>query len=674
MGLCLPEACDSLALFSEQAKAEAPQTSGPNKTELLLEEIRRRVFKLIGFNLPTGQAGMYSREQLKLIDVFCLPQDSHRHLAPGAYLFLAFLASWLLLVGLCTRLRSSRRALMNGRNGGEISPRQLSWIKDDLVECLALESNLHSLAPKTNNKPEPIVNLNFLDSVKHLGCVGVVMAHVLLTYLTLGTSYSHTIEQLGRDMRTMLLLSLNNVVDTFFVISGILVSYLIFKKIDTTRLENPTAQSDSDKKETAKETSNHRWSGFVQMSSIYFKVVVGRYLRMAPLYFLVYAFVKTLSVHLGSGPLWDYATNEDSLRGLCRRESWWWAIFFLSDFKPIIQHCVPPAWSLAADLQFFTLVPLLVALLRLGNRNRLLRISTNLLMGTLVVISAIITIIQYKSLLDYVSLRDFARLRLHVFTVLIRHAAHAYSQPQNRIGPMLIGLIGGHQLYEYEKRVREAKGQNNAQGPNSNLWPFWMRGRWFRCTILLGLLFLLAPCVVQMRERARKSINNQEQILDLGIFDAGIKRLIQSTIESILFLKTSTKFDCYLALGGFVLIKPLWSICNCIVFLRYMTDLGGTLVGRLMSLSGWQYLSKLNYCILLIHFELIAYESMSRLTVAQPTTWSYLMCKFAFAYLFSLLFAGLIYVLFEQPANRLIGRYLLHSNGKREQRPQLAAG
>lgn len=606
VGLCLPKQCDSLALFQARERGQFA-----NET---IEQIKQLALQLIKFNLNEQ---IYPSNQFGIDDIYCLPPDERRHLSLAAYLLLVVTFSWLLLMLICTYLRHH-----NNRTRNVIGPIR---IDERLVEIMAIDVNLALfLRPNAgkSTREAAAVNLNVLDSVKHLGCVGVIMAHVFLAYLTLGTSYSHTIETLGRDMRTMLLLSLNNIVDTFFVISGLLVAYLSLKKLHGAKL-----------KKIDEKRPHHEQSGklFNKPTSLkrYTEIVAKRYLRMAPLYFLVYCFAKTMSVHLGEGPLWDYATNRESLRGLCRRESWWWPLMFASDFKPIAQHCVPPAWSIAVDMQFFLVLPLFV--FGLASSRLFVRRVTSAIIAGLVILSTALTLHEYLSILDYVSLQDFAKLRLHVFTVLIKHADNAYSQPQNRMGPILVGLLGGHLLFQYEQN-KTGRWRNG-----------WLRGIWLKLALVCCILSTLAPCYVQLRERARCSMRTDNQTI--------VSRLMQLVLVPF---DTSARFDCYLALGGFVLIKPLWSLCNCLVFMRLMSDLNHTFWARLMSLNFWQILSKLNYALLLIHFELIAYESMSRLSHHQPITWAYLLSKFAFAYLFSLLIAMPLYVLFEQPVHGLI--------------------
>lgn len=607
VGLCLPRQCDSLALFEAT-------TSGSN--ESFVKQIRQEIRQLMMINFNHEAAMVQSSggpDRLDLTDVYCLPLADKLGMSIGGYLLVLLLVVWVALVMICTYLRPTCR---NNR----------------LLDIMALDVNLDLFMnqkpskPLTDQdeKPQQAINLNVLDSVKHLGCVGVVGAHVLLTNLTLGTAYSHTIETIGKDMRTMMLLSLNNIVDTFFVISGLLVAYLTFKKLE----RQPVAVDVQDVKSEGNTWPARRMSWLVRFLKQYLSIVASRYLRMAPLYFLVYSFAKLVSVHLGEGPLWDYATNKQTLRGFCKHESWLWPVGFASDFKPLTEHCVPPAWSIAVDLQFFLFLPLLISLLYYSRR------LGYLLLGLLIVLSTCCTVASYRSLLDYVSLEDFGKLRLHVFTVMLSRAAEAYSLPHNRMGPMLVGLVGGHLLFEYDKRRKSTR----------EAWPWFMRGKWLGFALTAGLLFVLAPNLVQFRERLRS------KHLSLGLDHLSY---LDKMARFVLALDSSAQFDFHLALGGFIFIKPLWSICNLIVFLRLITDLNSSLAGRLMSLNMWQILAKLNYAILLIHFELIKYDQMSQLALNQPISWSFLVGRFSFAYLFSVLLGVPLFVLIEQPIQRL---------------------
>lgn len=596
---------------------------------------------------PNKQNGLnlFASNEIKLNDIYCLPLDESRKLSLGARLLLLLLSCWLSACILCTWLRRRRRRQSALPSAQRRAPANV----DQLIEMLAIDVNLKQFfSPKQQKQQRQqrvaAVNLDVLDSVKHLGCVGVVGAHVFLAYLSLGTAYGHTLEQVGKDMRTMLLLSLNNQVDTFLLISGLLGSYFALRRLDAQSQSQSQSRSQPQSEQDSERRATADW--LKKPLGLLANMAAARYLRMAPLYFLVYAAAKWLAAHLGSGPLWDYATNGDSLRGLCRRESWLWPLAFASNLKPIAHHCVPAAWSLAVDLQFCCLLmPALVLALKRWPASR-----SYSLVGLLVCLSSWSALLDYRALLlsadSLVSPSDFAKLRLHVFAVLIKHSARAgYSRLLNRMGPILIGLLGGHLLRQYERRATEQLSRDPKAAAESNLWPRYMRGNCFRLALAGGLLFGCAPALVRLRERARGPSSASA---------AATRRLLRLALGVDW---TSPQLDSQLVLLGFVLIKPLWSVCNLLVLLRLCTDLRRSPLGRLMAMAGWRRLSQLNYAILLVHFELVAYEAMSRLAQT-PIGWPELLSKFCFAYVCSLAAGLLLHVLVERPAHKLTSRFL----------------
>lgn len=719
IGLCLPKQCDSSALL-EAANDNLRTTNRTadhfidghhHSSNAKMDQIKSLIKKIAMLNFSPHF--YYSRE-LILKEIYCLPLEEDRKLGFGARLLIVFILLWLALMVWFAWLRKwrhrRRRWWMwqhlrhsDRRQPQPIGPRHwLSWkvsqmtsgigLSDDFIDTLAIDSSLeHFLetSPKAKRDESKssthaqFVDLNVLAGIKHLGCAGVIAGHVLLTNLSLGTSFMHTIGTIGSDLRTMLMLSLNNIVDTFFVISGLLVAYLMLK-----RSERGTDNKGEATEVQADSRSISKWL------AKYGRVMLHRYVRTAPLYLLVYAFVKLIGPHLGSGPFWDYATNHQSLRGACQRESWIWPLTFACDFKPLAQHCVPAAWSVAVDLHFFWLMPIMVSLLKLKPR---LAYATVCL---LIIGSTARTISDYQSLLDYVSAKHFAQLRLHVFTVIIKNVAHAYSHPRNRFSPILIGVLGGQLLYRYEQRclrkLKSASDQNDynssnngsenktadqqqhsngssqntcllpkQQQKNLDQWPNWFMSSsfGFNLAIAINVLFAVLPLAVQIRERLRGAAT-QYRYASVSTMGHGNRppdhysfingnNVTVSAAAGQWDDQSQYDFDFQVALTGFVLIKPLWSICNCLIFLKLTTDLSKrSLIARLLSLRFWRILSKLNYAMLLVHFELILYEQMSRLALS-PTTWTELVCKFFYAYLSSVLIGAVLYVLFEQPMRRL---------------------
>ena len=117
-------------------------------------------------------------------------------------------------------------------------------------------------------------------------------------------------------------LSANFCVDTFFFLSGLLMTYVLIRK-------------------HAKEKKN----------SPFLLVCLLRYLRLVPLYGFIIGVYAYLAGHFSSGPFWYRMIKEYSQ---CR--TWGWTnLLFINNFVPSTysDQCVPWTWYLANDMQFF---------------------------------------------------------------------------------------------------------------------------------------------------------------------------------------------------------------------------------------------------------------------------------------------------------------------------------
>lgn len=87
-------------------------------------------------------------------------------------------------------------------------------------------------------------------------------------------------------------------VDTFFTISGLLVSYLLLRQLDHQK-------------------------GRVNFGLFY----LHRYLRLTPVYAFVFAYLTTLIIYLGTGPNWySVVSSANECRAV------WWKHFLYCEF------------------------------------------------------------------------------------------------------------------------------------------------------------------------------------------------------------------------------------------------------------------------------------------------------------------------------------------------------
>ncbi|XP_066999715.2 nose resistant to fluoxetine protein 6 [Anabrus simplex] len=198
-------------------------------------------------------------------------------------------------------------------------------------------------------------------------------------------------------------------VNTFFVVSGLLLTYVFFRDRDADRPFN--------------------------VISFY----VYRYIRLTPIYAIVIGMYATVCYHFGNGPLWN--TIMGMHRSNCRQH-WWRNLLYINNYQPVTSElCVVQSWYLAADTQLYWLSPLL--LYPLWKWPKYGRIEMALLFVVPIVIPAWLTYTKNWPWGDVKDMTD--EVRNEYFPKL-------YAATYTRAAPFLVGVLLGYILYSTKKK------------------------------------------------------------------------------------------------------------------------------------------------------------------------------------------------------------------------------
>lgn len=461
-----------------------------------------------------------------------------------------------------------------------------SWLKLSeypitmrVLQALSIKENMREfqqpplLLREPGSSKKLRINLNSLDAIKCLCCVLVIFGHIVFIHMQHLSNIIHTME-FSSDIYPRFLIAFFNFVDTFFIISGMLTAYFIFKRFNEKSFRNPM---------------------------VWLSISFLRLLRLSPVYILVFWFTKTMTVYLSEGPIWDYGTDKNSIKGLCINDHWWKSILYLGNLGTMQPLCILPAWSIIVDAHYSLIIPPILYLI-FKHRN----LGYIFLLIAIVISTANMS--HQLATQTAVKTSDMAKIRLHVYPLISRFAAEFYNTAWNRIGPVAIGIIGGHALFKYDiGKVRQ--------------WPWFMRGTAFKLILILHLIIITLPAIARLTDDPE---SNSES--DLTIF----------------VLSNST-------------IKPIWSLINTIFLLRLVTDLRRhSVLARLMSHNIWHCLGKLCFISYLIHYELILILLKSREEGLLVTNWPNVGREFSLAFLISTTISYFVYILFEAPVNKLI--------------------
>ncbi|XP_054707716.1 nose resistant to fluoxetine protein 6-like isoform X2 [Uloborus diversus] len=205
-------------------------------------------------------------------------------------------------------------------------------------------------------------------------------------------------------------------VDTFYLISGVLVAYVVLKGLEKT-------------------------SGKLPLLWFYFH----RYFRLTPLMMMVIFFCACLLRYIGSGPNW-LATIQ--MYDAWCKDNFWTNALYLHNFINSDTMCLSHTWYLATDMQFYLVVPLILIPLFKNLKYGLVSMLVFLMATTIA--TAVITAINHLPAIPYTN--DVLPLEL-----VNKYYREVYIKPYCRMGPYIIGIAVGYFLLHKKELVLKKK-------------------------------------------------------------------------------------------------------------------------------------------------------------------------------------------------------------------------
>ena len=203
-------------------------------------------------------------------------------------------------------------------------------------------------------------------------------------------------------------------VDTFFFISGLLVTYLC--------LSNLVAKD-----------------GKINWGLFYFH----RFWRLTPVYAFVLMIWGSLVVYTLNGPGGIVFRNDKKsmqIIDICST-TWWANLLYLNNFYPHLgdlqNQCMPWTWYLANDMQFYVISPLIIILMYRYKRAAV-AVCAFLIVGCIVSIAV--------SVWYYGFLIPSYEPTKHIHEPLAIHDP-LYNKPYTRIAPYIVGMLVGMLLH-----------------------------------------------------------------------------------------------------------------------------------------------------------------------------------------------------------------------------------
>ncbi|XP_059352860.1 nose resistant to fluoxetine protein 6-like isoform X2 [Daphnia carinata] len=205
-----------------------------------------------------------------------------------------------------------------------IQPKKAS-LSLQALHCFSMLTNGRKLL---STKSIVVDNLACLNGMRVLSTTWIVLYHSYYQAIINPMYNPLTFLKDALEWQLHGVLNATIAVDTFFLMSGLLVTYSLMRELD-------------------------RNKGRFNIGLFY----LHRFLRLTPVYAIILGFIATLLVYLGSGPNWE---NVRYLSLACRW-NWWNNLLYVNNYVVTYPlECMGETWYLACDMQMFLLSPLFI--------------------------------------------------------------------------------------------------------------------------------------------------------------------------------------------------------------------------------------------------------------------------------------------------------------------------
>ncbi|XP_013412631.1 nose resistant to fluoxetine protein 6 isoform X2 [Lingula anatina] len=275
--------------------------------------------------------------------------------------------------------------------------------ENGIMHKILVAFSVYTNGAKVLNTKQASGALTCVNGIRFLSLSWVIWGHTYYFAATVTDNISSVTQDLMKRWTMQVLISGPFSVDSFFVLSGLLVTYLTMREM---------------KKGSGRFRIN--WGLY------YFH----RFWRLTPPYMLVLLVYVPTIYYWTNGPMW--VSTVDGFDPYCG-ESWWTNLLYINNVVKSKKMCMGWSWYLANDMQFFVISPLI-----------LFPLFWNEIIGVGVLLATLLGSWITTGIVSNVNqLAPGSPNQAGSFDML-------YVKPWIRIGPYLIGMLVGYILYVTE--------------------------------------------------------------------------------------------------------------------------------------------------------------------------------------------------------------------------------
>ncbi|KAJ8667746.1 hypothetical protein QAD02_009409 [Eretmocerus hayati] len=244
-----------------------------------------------------------------------------------------------------------------------------------------------------------------INGMRFVSTASIVLLHSYFShYLDIHVNFLATTEMIF-SWRTLIIIYFGCSVDTFFILSGFLMTYTFFKKVQKTNKFN------------------------VPMHYVH------RLIRLTPPAVVALFTCMIVVPKIASGPRWEWVCDM-FISGL--RTNWMYSLLYLQNFVDVYDFRLLHFWSLCVDMQLYMISPII--LIALWKKPKIgLAIMLFLMVACQIFTASMVAVNKYPA---------FYLNQEWNFTLMKESFAATYPIPQTRATPWLFGIFMAYLVTE----------------------------------------------------------------------------------------------------------------------------------------------------------------------------------------------------------------------------------
>ncbi|XP_035696984.1 nose resistant to fluoxetine protein 6-like [Branchiostoma floridae] len=374
----------------------------------------------------TGLLGTKPMPSWTVVGILCHREEVYASFDTGAYVALSFIAIILLMLLIGT--------LFEFIINVSYTEEKVKSITKSKTGRFFLSFSVYSNTKKVFNTYQPAGQLPALHGIRVISTLWIIYGHTDFFADNTLTTNKRQKDEWFSQWWYFIRGSMDMAVDTFLLLSALLVSYLFMKQL---------------KKNGGSFTGKDLLLHYLH-----------RYWRLTPVYAFLIMIFACLMVYMGTGPVWASPINL-ATGNMKACQTWMWTnLLYINNWFNGEQECFGWSWYLGVDMQLYVIAPGLLVLLY---KKPKLGVG---LVTFFLILSMFLTGILYHLFVNVPSGSYYATVYKFTFT---------------RMGPYMVGLLMGYILFTTDRKV-----------PNTGSTKALMLLGWFGATAV-AVLFVGAP-------------------------------------------------------------------------------------------------------------------------------------------------------------------------------------